>query len=95
MTDGATKTDAAPAVSAPRPREIKPLDPKKFGKGAELKEKLKAILKDVPVLHERLTQVTGEMERLSREFREATEKAQKIVAEWEALNEQEKAQARE
>lgn len=72
-------------MNAPVKREIRPLDEKKFGEKAELKEKLKAILKDVPVLHERLGKCLTDLEALVGEFREATEKAQRLVSEWEAI----------
>lgn len=72
--------------SAPAIRQIKPLDVKEFGKGAELKERLMAILRDVPVLHERLNKAVAEMEKTTAEFKAATDRAKAIVDEWEKLS---------
>lgn len=71
---------------------IQKLDPKEFGKKAELKEKLVAILKDVPVLHERLTKLVSELEKANTEFRDATDRAKALVAEWEKLDKEENRQ---
>lgn len=79
---------AAPAAATPRTisqAPIKPIDPTQFGKKAELTEKLKAILKDVPVLHERLKVLIVDLEKTSAEFKAATDKATAIAAEWEKL----------
>jgi len=83
-----------PEQRAPSMRQIKPLDPKEFGKKAELRDKLKAILKDVPKLHERLVIATAQYEKViaeviktNNEFKDATVRAQAIVSEWEKLNE--------
>lgn len=59
-------------------REIKPLDKAQFGQKAELAEKLKAILKDVPALHERLKRTVLDLE-------ETTSRARAIVDEWEKI----------
>lgn len=76
---------------APAPiREIKLMTPSNFGKGAELKERLMVILRDVPVLHERLNKVTADLERVSGEFKVATEKAKAIVDEWDRIQKEEK-----
>ena len=75
-----------PAVRIIPAREIKPIDGKTFGQGAELKERLKTILKDVPALHERLTKAAVEFERINTEFKATTERAKAIVDEWEKLN---------
>ena len=84
-----------PAPAPPMPQthrqvvsgEIKRLDPAQFGKKAELTERLKSILKDVPVLHERLTKAT-------KEFEEITSRARSIVEEWERLNAESKESGR-
>lgn len=81
---------AIPVAPAPAPtphlqraiapgREIKPIDKAQFGQKAELAEKLKAILKDVPVLHER-------MKKSVADFEDVTNRARAIVEEWERVN---------
>lgn len=87
----AAASPIAKPVVQPAPRaiasgEIKKIDPKEFGKKAELTEKLKAILKDVPVLHERLKTLIVDLEKTSAEFKAATDKATAITAEWEKVN---------
>lgn len=67
-------------------RQIKQLDAKDFGKGAELKERLMAILRDVPALHERLKKAIESVEKANEELKAATEKATAIVNDWEKLN---------
>jgi len=74
--------NGAPATATPRvvaAGEIKKIDPAQFGKKAELTEKLKAILKDVPVLHER-------MKKAVIDFEEVTNRARAVVDEWEKAN---------
>ena len=73
------KPAAPPAPRTIGSAPIKPLDPKEFGKKAELTEKLKAILKDVPVLHDR-------MKKAVADFEEVTNRARAIVDEWEKVN---------
>lgn len=86
--------NTAPTPTSTGPtRQIKPLDSKEFGKGAELKERLMAILKDVPALHQRLVNVTVEMEKTASDFKAATDRAQAIVDEWERLNSEERAKS--
>lgn len=85
---------AIPAPAPPKPREIRPLDAKKFGEKGELKEKLLTILKEVPALHERLKVAATEFERLNKEFKDATDRAQTIVDEWERLDREEKGKAK-
>ncbi len=85
-------TQPAPAAPAPRAissAPIQKLDPKEFGKKAELKEKLVAILKDVPVLHERLTKLAADLEKTNAEFKDATDRAKALVAEWEKIDKEE------
>lgn len=77
--------------TAPAPRTIpsapiQKIDPKEFGKKAELKEKLVAILKDVPVLHEKLTKLVADLEATRNDFKAATDRATAIVTEWEKLD---------
>lgn len=92
MTENGTAQPPAPKpAAAPAPRTvstapIKKLDASEFGKKAELKEKLVAILKDVPVLHTRLTKLVADLEATQVEFKAATDKAQAIVAEWEKID---------
>jgi hypothetical protein len=69
---------------------IQKIDPKDFGKKAELKEKLVAILKDVPVLHDRLVKLVAELEKSNAEFKAATDRAKAIVDEWEKIEREEK-----
>jgi hypothetical protein len=76
-------------TAPPAPRHIsaapiRPLDPAQFGKKAELADKLKSILKDVPVLHERMTKAVAD-------FEEVTRRANAIVTEWERVNAESKA----
>lgn len=78
-------------ATAPTPRTIPSapitkIDPKDFGKKAELKEKLVAILKDVPVLHEKLTKLVADLEAAKIEFKATTDRAKAIVDEWEKLD---------
>jgi hypothetical protein len=84
MTEPAAPV-APPAARTISQAPIKPIDPAQFGKKAELTEKLKAILKDVPVLHERLKTLIVDLEKTSIEFKAATEKATAIAAEWEKI----------
>lgn len=86
MSENGTAVPATAAhAHAPAPRsiapgrEIKPIDKAQFGQKAELAEKLKAILKDVPVLHER-------MKKAVTDFEEVTNRARAIVEEWERVN---------
>lgn len=72
--------------AAPSVRQIKPIDVKDFGKGAELKEKLMTILRDVPMLHERLKKAVESVEKANEELKAATERATAIVSEWEKIN---------
>lgn len=76
----------SPDSAAPSIRQIKPIDAKDFGKGAELKDKLMAILRDVPALHERLKKAVESVEKANEELRAATEKATAIVNDWENAN---------
>jgi len=78
--------NAVTPPTTPPIRQIKPIDAKDFGKGAELKEKLMAILRDVPTLHERLKKAVESVEKANVELLAATEKATAIVNEWEKLN---------
>ena len=89
MTENGTATPAPKPAAPPAPRTIpsapiQKLDPKEFGKKAENAEKLKAILKDVPVLHDR-------MKKAVADFEEVTNRARAIVEEWEKLNSEPKA----
>jgi len=77
---------ATPPAATPQVRQIKPLEVKDFGKGAELKEKLMAILRDVPALHERLKKAVESVEKANEELKAATERATAIVTEWEKIN---------
>jgi hypothetical protein len=82
MSDG----NGAPAAPSHAPRAIAPgrpitpINPDQFGKKAELAEKLKSILKDVPVLHDR-------MKKAVTDFEEVVSRARAIVEEWERVNE--------
>lgn len=71
---------------------ITKIDPKEFGKKAELKERLLAILKDVPLLHERLGKLVTDLETIKGEFKAATDRAKSIVDEWEKIDKEEKRQ---
>lgn len=85
MTNSAGYTP--PATQPPPPiRQIKQIDAKDFGKGAELKDKLMAILRDVPALHERLKKAVESVEKANEELKAATEKATAIVNDWENAN---------
>lgn len=69
-------------IPTPAPREVSarpvpPLSPD-FGKKAELAEKLKNILKDVPVLHEKMVRAVAD-------FEEVVKRAKAIVEEWEKV----------
>jgi hypothetical protein len=81
-----TQPPAAPAPRTIPSAPIQKIDPKEFGKKAELKEKLVAILKDVPVLHEKLTKLVADLEATRTEFKAATDRATAIVTEWEKLD---------
>ena len=85
MTNSAGITPT-PIQPPPVIRQIKTIDAKDFGKGAELKEKLMAILRDVPALHERLKKAIESVEKANEELKAATEKATAIVNEWENVN---------
>jgi hypothetical protein len=85
MTNSAGLTPT-PIQPPPSIRPIKTLDSKDFGKGAELKERLMAILRDVPALHERLKKAIESVEKANEELRAATDKATAIVNEWEKIN---------
>jgi len=73
-------------AAVPAIREIKPINSKDFSKGAELKDKLMSILRDVPALHERLKKAIESVEKANVELLAATEKATAIVNDWEKIN---------
>jgi hypothetical protein len=79
MSDNGTHASAPAAPRQIGGGAIKPIDPAQFGRKAELADKLKAILKDVPALHER-------MKKAVTDFEDVTIRAQAIVAEWEKVN---------
>jgi formate dehydrogenase maturation protein FdhE len=78
--------EVAPIPVPVTAKQIKPIDSKEFGRGAELKDKLMAILRDVPTLHERLKKAVESVEKANEELKAATEKATAIVNEWEKVN---------
>lgn len=73
-------------AAVPAIREIKQINSKDFSKGAELKDKLMSILRDVPALHERLKKAVESVEKANIELLAATERATAIVNDWEKIN---------
>lgn len=78
--DSATRP---PLPVAPARRVVPRIDPKKSFTGAKAVDRMKGYLRDVPVLHKRLTAVIEEQERNLAEARKALERFDKVTADIE------------
>jgi hypothetical protein len=75
---------AAPASAPAAPRKVAAFDPKKAYEGTTAVDRMKQYLKDVPVLHQRLTTTAAGMEASLASVRKVVADLEKVTADIKA-----------
>ena len=84
MPNEPTATPAAPAAPASAPaaprKQVHTFDPKRAYEGSTAVDRMKQYLKDVPVLHQRLTSTVASLEATLAAARKAATELEKVTA---------------